>query len=499
MPTRSVLRLAAIVVGALVSLAYARTIAPGITWANYGADGAELAAAALVNGVAHPSGYPTYLLLADLFLALPGAEPAFKLNLLSATAALLTTLVIFATVAQLAPPSPWRSVAAALAALGLGFAPLFWSQALITEVYALGALFGVVLLRSTLVQLVAGVPVAFWPAAATSLLAGLALGNHLAVLPFSLIWLVVATRFQPHWLARGALVAWFGLGLLVYLILPLRAASLPPINWGGAHHWDGFWWLVRGQLYTGLAFAIPFETLPDRILTTLQTLMAQLGLVGLTLISYGLVRIRHARAWSIRWASLVPAGLIIGFTLGYASYDATVYLVLALPSLALWVGLGLAESLARLSFPTSSVGPVRWLPILVSSSVALALFLAWPANLRTVDARTDHRASNYAHTIMTQAPDRSLIFTFRDHDSFPLWYYHLGQSRRPDVVLVTAPLLGFPWYRESLQATYPHLHVPETALLGWEHAIAQHYADQGPICRTQLEAEPILVCATPTP
>jgi hypothetical protein len=37
-------------------------------------------------------------------------------------------------------------------------------------------------------------------------------------------------------------------GLLVYLILPLRAASHPPVNWGNPATAGGFLWLVSGRL-----------------------------------------------------------------------------------------------------------------------------------------------------------------------------------------------------------------------------------------------------------
>ena len=52
----------------IIALAYARTLAPSITWANDGSDSGDLVAAAATLGVAHPTGYPTYLLLARLFL-----------------------------------------------------------------------------------------------------------------------------------------------------------------------------------------------------------------------------------------------------------------------------------------------------------------------------------------------------------------------------------------------------------------------------------------------
>ena len=42
---------------------YFWTLAPTITWRNDGADGGDLIAAAYTLGIAHPPGYPVYVVL----------------------------------------------------------------------------------------------------------------------------------------------------------------------------------------------------------------------------------------------------------------------------------------------------------------------------------------------------------------------------------------------------------------------------------------------------
>ena len=83
----------------VVALAvYLRTAPPGLTWAHDSADGGDLIAAALVRGVPHPSGYPTFVLLARLFTRLPWHTPAWQVTLISmlggATAAALTAATV---------------------------------------------------------------------------------------------------------------------------------------------------------------------------------------------------------------------------------------------------------------------------------------------------------------------------------------------------------------------------------------------------------------------
>ncbi|MGD9101843.1 MAG: DUF2723 domain-containing protein, partial [Anaerolineae bacterium] len=62
-------------------LVYGLTLAPGLTWAHYGADGGDLVTAAHTLGVPHPPGYPTYTLLAWLFTRLSLGNVAWRVNL----------------------------------------------------------------------------------------------------------------------------------------------------------------------------------------------------------------------------------------------------------------------------------------------------------------------------------------------------------------------------------------------------------------------------------
>src|SRR5512144_2758952 len=81
--------------GCVIMAVYLTTMAPGFTWANGGADGGDLIAAAATGGVAHPTGYPLYLLLARFFQFLPLGSLAFRTNLMSAIMAILAAWLIY--------------------------------------------------------------------------------------------------------------------------------------------------------------------------------------------------------------------------------------------------------------------------------------------------------------------------------------------------------------------------------------------------------------------
>ena len=116
-------------------------------------DGGELLAAAKTLGVPHPPGYPTYTLLLKAFATVvPVGDFAYRGNLLSAVLASASVLTVYVVTLRfcrwLNPdfPEGMATAGAALSGLVLASSPLFWSQATITEVYTLNALFVALLL-----------------------------------------------------------------------------------------------------------------------------------------------------------------------------------------------------------------------------------------------------------------------------------------------------------------------------------------------------------------
>lgn len=111
---------------------YAATLAPDVL----AADSGELQTVAAQLGVAHPPGFPLYVMLAHLFTRLPVGSPAYAVNLLSAIFAALTVVVVYRTGLLLTD----RHVAALVGALALGTATTFWSQATTANVRSLTTL-----------------------------------------------------------------------------------------------------------------------------------------------------------------------------------------------------------------------------------------------------------------------------------------------------------------------------------------------------------------------
>jgi len=120
----------------LLSLAlYLQTLAPSV--ATLFDDSLEFPLVAYRLAIAHPTGYPLYTLLGKLFTLLSWQNVAWSVNLLSAVGASLTVGFIYLVARQLA----CRRFPALLAAAALAVSPVFWSQAVIAEVYTLNSAF----------------------------------------------------------------------------------------------------------------------------------------------------------------------------------------------------------------------------------------------------------------------------------------------------------------------------------------------------------------------
>jgi hypothetical protein len=450
----------------LLAVVYLLSMAPGLTWANEGSDGGDLIVAAHSGGVAHPTGYPTYILLAQLFQLIPVCSLAFRTNLMSAVLTIVAALIIYyLKVRHSSPVRDYAWIAGMASAIAFGLAPLIWSQAVVTEVYALHSLFVVfILFLST-----NGVDGPFsrkWRYRLLGLFSGLALGNHLTsllllpVLGASIITrnpdTVTGSQWKNKWRvdenAAFQILPWLGVGLLVYLALPLRAMSHPPVNWGNPVDLHGLFWLVSGKLYQAHLFDINASSLVGRIQAVASLTLDQFGVLGLILGFVGLFvffkpgRLNASMLW-------ISASSVI-FAIGYSTADAVMYLIPAFLCFAIWIGIGVDGLMEVLS---KYLRKYTYLLGLASLTIVLVHGLnAWSA----VDASEDFRAESFGNSVLTTAPYKAIVFAKGDQAVFTLWYYQYGLSERPDLYIVATELLPYEWYQQVLRDTYSDLEIP---------------------------------------
>lgn len=435
----------AVGLGLAFFLLYLLTLCPTVHWY----DSAEFATAAATLGIPHPPGYPLYTLVGRLFVLLP-VEPAYAVNLMSAFFGAVTVVLVYATARELGA----GHVASATGATLLAVAPLFWSQAVVAEVYTPGLAFlmGALLLalrglrqnRALLVALAAGV-------------AGLGLGAHLFIATCGLGFVALVAGFgleirAPRDLARlfssgqwrrRALTAGAALGALlvgasIFGWLPLRASMGPDLMVGDPSSWEGFKWVVTGGEYkrwfasTGTISAADLGGL----------LYNQLFFVGVGLAALGLVHLARKRALVAGGLVLMTAGNLWFFH-DYKVHDWQVFFLPTVAVLCLLAGLGAHALLGWLARWLKGSGEIvsRWLPrvVLVGFGVAmLALTYA------SVDMSRHTAAKKYGDQLCRDLPPNARILHFTTPwewkcNAVFADYYQKVLRRRRDVKVIDKP------------------------------------------------------------
>jgi hypothetical protein len=413
------------------------------------ADTFELQVTAPVLGVAHPTGYPLYILIGKLFSLIPIGKVATRINLTSAVAAAIAVMFVFLTLRRVFYLDRFIS---GLSALAFGLSPIFWSQAVVAEVYALhNAFFAAIL--GTALWLVAryqrGVlfndqAVHVLTSGANSpysariviimfALIGLSLTNHLTtVLLFPAIALTLILTWPrlsaKQWmLAIGLLLA----ALLIYLYIPLR---WPALHDRQAMLADEFWGWVTGSRFQG---ALQFQAWlndPERWRILGRLILDQYGWLGVILSLIGIV-LMALRQWR---AALVSAVAFLAFAfygLNYLIPDIGVFLIPLFMLQAMWMGYGVAVMIDWV-FRRYSLRIEAWVhAALITLFALLPLRAAWTTGA-TFDWSDEMALEEWGHRVLDLPLEEDSAILADSEKIAPLEYLHRIEGVRPDMYMV---------------------------------------------------------------
>jgi len=358
---------------ACVFALYLPTLAPGVTFT----DGPELVTAVVSLGVAHPTGYPVFILVGHAFcklLALPLLD-CVKIeifNALCGAGAAFFAAITTRDLALLGQKAAGRgdardATAGGLAAgLLLAVAPLVWEEVRIPEVYALH-LFLSTWAGYAWIRFEATGRTGYVLGAALPM--GIGLAHHVTMvymLPaaflylmarrpsFFVTWLVypvvrLVRVFKPDFAGARRFQGWWGfpvaclcgfLPLLSYGFLIWANKHTTGVPWGDVHDWDSLYGHFTGRQYQGFMTSLDRAGHVARLKQLAPLFDAQFLPAGTVLFFAGLFA-AFRRTW--RPALFFLAYLLLNVAHGahYNVGDYGTYYIPAIYACALFMGIGL--------------------------------------------------------------------------------------------------------------------------------------------------------------
>lgn len=426
----------------------------GLTMAtDFGsADTFEFQVTAPQLGIAHPTGYPLYLLLGKLWTLIPFGTVAWRLNLASVAYALIALILVYRIICQLFNLPPL----ALLVTLALAVTPTFWQLAIEAEVYTLHAVFvGAITLllivalqkRYTAYGIRYTVFLAF--------LLGLGLTNHLTtILLLPAVGLTLlgwrGTAFLPEtpFLWRRV---WWQEG--VAFVAPLALYAYLPLRWrvvnGEAMGFGRFLEWVTGTRFAGALQLGAWLDDGTRYAIIGRIFLDEWGAIGITLILLGFLSLLYHN----RRAALILAIIWLTFTfycLNYYVPDLNVFLLPAHLVMTIFWGSGPAVLAVTLKQHP------RWRPhwqtitaLILTATTSFILFTAL-AQWAIRDRSTPNPLRAWGEgTLSEPLNDGAAILA--DSDKFPpLYYLQQAESWQPNLDISVLPDEAA--YRANLEA-----------------------------------------------
>jgi Protein of unknown function (DUF2723) len=476
-------------------LLYTLTLAPTVTLVDSG----ELILAARGLGVAHPPGFPLWVMLAHLASLLPFGNVAARINFSSAFFAALACAMLTLVVAELLVTAScvggrerkrklakqarkfddWTGsnflifAPGAGAGLLLAFSRTLWSYATITEVYTLNALltllvfFMVVRWRRRIIETRkdsnAQVTTHDTWIYAAAFLFGLALGVHHVTVGLTLpavAAVVYRTQglkfFTSRRLLYAALIS-IGALVAVYAYLPLAASRSPVMNWGNPRSLQEIWWHITGRQYR-VFFVFSSAIMGAQFVEFCRLVSCEFGFPWLPVTPIlGLVGFASAykRDHTAFWFLLLIVIADLAYSLSYEiAEDKDAYYLPAFISIAIAAGFGIRW---LIQLAASKRWSTRRPYLATATAVVLTTATAFAANWPFNNRRHYFIAEDYVDNLFSTIAPNGLLLTQDWQVVSPMFYAQEIEQRRRDAKVVDVNLLRRSWYFDYLRYAHPDL------------------------------------------
>ncbi|HDL17948.1 MAG TPA: DUF2723 domain-containing protein [Bacteroidetes bacterium] len=405
---------------------YELSNAKGFFWGDSG----EFIAAAGTLGIGHAYGHPLFWLFGRVSILLEPGNPAAAMNHLVALFSAATVVVVVLLAQNWCDenlPLPHRITILFTVAGIYALGSTIWSQASYTEVYNFQAFFLALAIYFLDRYFFRGGRVNHLYFAGYMLGLAATLGMYVLSLGILPVFLWVFIKQRPRLSVAAVLFSavFFLIGLSVWLYLPLRAASNPPLLIEKIDSLKALLiYLRRSHYFTGDVAG--WVVLPMSLLKSFRVVAQNLGMWGILLTvfavwalfdrkkSRGVVAYLAAAVFlTLFFAILLPLNLNISQMVEMDVYLTPVFL---------------------LTVPVLTVGAVKLAASLKKSLrflLLLPVLIILVARWEEIDLANKQAADSFVSYLNRYLPDSSSVMPFSDEVSYPVYYsmFALGNPK----------------------------------------------------------------------
>ncbi|MBI3984609.1 MAG: DUF2723 domain-containing protein [Candidatus Levybacteria bacterium] len=428
----------------------------------YGGDVGDLVTAAVVGGVAHPPGYPLFMVLGLILTRFDFATPAFMVGLISVFSSSMAVLIYYFFSLKLTN----SKLISFISSLILAFNYLFWFYAEIAEVFALNNLFVLSLMFVAYLYYKSKEIKYLY---LLSLLAGLSLTNHhTIVLLFPSLAILVLANYKkifqkPKDIAKCIL--FFILGLSVYIYVPIASYFDPVVNWDKVKDLNSFLHLFLRKDYGTLSAGLfPTPVAAQRVVILNSFLFNLLTQVTIPVVVLSFLGAIYSYLRDKRLFLAILLGFLISGPLfiAYAGFPITNvffigiyerFFAMSAIVLLLFLPLGL-KYLSKLLCKIINRDLVR----LVIGVFLLIPIMLFYYNFPKTDLHNIWVGDYLAYDFLSPLPKNSVLLLSGDTMVFNTWYVHYGLGFRKDVEVASIGGLSGSKYVEAKKKDYLKKH-----------------------------------------
>lgn len=438
-------------------------------------DGGELITAAYLKGIAHPPGFPTYLLISHLFSLIPIGNVAQRINFVSCLFAALSvgtffllcnaTNYIYSELVKKRLPAKKKKdstksleynpfLSSYFASLLLIISFSLWSYAEMTEVYTMNLfllLLTFLLLLFSYKEKIDNNKINNRLIILAGFIYGLGLGIHhitMILMVPALLYILLNVIDFSFIKSRNFILSVIStlIGLSTYLYLIIAARSKPVLNWGNPDNCERFLrhvsaWQYRSNI--ALDTSQIFKELKEYSLLLLQ----QYGWIALTLITAGLIIVLRQRFLRYLFILIFLSNLSYGLIYSIAEDKDAYYLPTYVFACILFSLVLHKYNNIKSKLKTTAIYLIA----------LIAIVSQFWINIKILPKNKYYIGEKYVEDTLKSMQKSGLYLTQDWQIYSPLFYFQHIYNKRPDIISIDINLLKRSWYVGHIAYYYPEI------------------------------------------